>query len=498
MSSAKTSPYTYIGMTVSVCPKCHTSLPASLLEREGRVYMGKTCPTHGRSTTIVSSDAAWYQDALRHTSPSVMLRQFQTEVSRGCPQDCGVCPEHQQNNSAPVIEITNVCNIECPVCFANNLQNYHMADEELDRCLEVIEQSGTQVGVLILTGGEPTAHPRLVELIDRAKARPFIPRIAVATNGILLARREELAAQLAARGVDVILQLDSRSPAKNRLMRGEEMTALREAALRVLEKHAVRTTVLMTVIKGLNDDEVGGLLEYALAKPFIAGFEAQAMAYTGRGGRNVPFDPMDRVTGTDLIHAVEAQSGGRLRRSDFLPMPHPHPLCIAVTYLLRLEDGTYLPFPRFADRELYREAIAGQFIASPDERHEGLLRRCIDDAWVSPESADQAPAVLRTLKRLLAELFPSDRALSPADRARIVERYVKHVFIHHMMDDHSLDAGVLRKCTSMQVLPDGRMIPHCGYRVLHRSSDPRWKTPGTTAHGIDGLRRQLQVEAAKA
>ncbi len=498
MTDIKTSPYTYFGMTVSICPTCQASLPASLLERDGRIYLSKTCPSHGRSTTIVASDAAWYHEALRHASPSVMLRSFQTEVKRGCPLDCGVCPEHQQNNAAPVIEITNVCNIECPVCFADNLQNYHMTDEEMDRCLAVLEASGTQVGVLILTGGEPTAHPRLCELIDRARARPFIPRVAIATNGILLSKKEELVAQLATRGVDVILQLDSRSPEKNRVLRGEEMIALREGALQLLEKHGVRTTILMTVIKGLNDDEVGSIIDYSLSKPFIAGFEAQAMAYTGRGGRHVKFDPMDRVTGTDLIRAAETQSGGRLLRSDFLPMPHPHPICVAVTYLLRLEDGSYLPFPRFADRDLYREAIAGQFIVSPDERHEALLRRVIDDAWVSSESSDKAPLILRTLKRLLGELFPPGDRLSDEARTRIVERYVKHVFLHHIMDDHSFDAAVLRKCTSMQVLPDGRMIPHCGYRVIHRSSDPRWRQEGSIVHGIDGLRQQLQREAEPA
>lgn len=499
MTTPKANPYTYFGMTVSVCPTCHASLPASLMERDGKVYLSRACPTHGRSVALISSDAAWYHEAQRHTSPSVMLRAYQTEVVRSCPQDCGVCPEHQQNNAAPVIEITNICNIDCPICFADNHHDYLMTDEELDRCLATIESSGTQVDVLILTGGEPTAHPRLLDLIDRALARPFIPRVAIATNGILISRKDDLVAGLAARHVDVILQLDSRDPRKNTVLRGEELHGLRERALAMLEKHGVRTTVLMTVIKGLNDDELGDLVEYCLHQPFISGFEAQAMSYTGQGGRQVRFDPMDRITGTDLLHALESQCAGRLSMADFLPMPHPHPNCVAVTYLLVLEDGTALPFPRFADPALYREALAGQFIATPDERHEALLRRMIDEAWVRPVYAepggpDKAPLVLRALKGLLTELFPEGRRLEARERNRIVERHVKHVFLHHMMDDHSFDAAVLRKCTSMQVIPDGRMIPHCGYRVLHRSSDPRWADKLVQiGHGIDGLRRKLQA-----
>ena len=139
------------------------------------------------------------------------------------------------------------------------------------------------------------------------------------------------------------------------------------------------------------------------------------------------------------------------------------------------------------------DSIANHFIAAPNERHETMLRQIIDDAWVDPSANARAPLILTTLRRLLLELFPADHAIDAAARTRILERHIKHVFLHTMMDDDSFDAAVLRKCTSMMVLPDGRMIPHCGYRVIHRQSDPRYavRPPASVVHGIDGLRGSL-------
>lgn len=490
----KANPYTYFGMTVSVCPTCHRVIPANLLEKDGRIYMSKSCPDHGRWKSIIASDAAWYHAAQRHTSPSLMLRKYQTETKDGCPADCGVCPEHQQNNSVPVIEITNHCNLDCPICFADNRHDYMMSAEELERCLDVLDESDSDVDLLVLSGGEPTAHPDLIDLIGRCYRRPRVPRVGIATNGILIGKKDALARALADAGAYVLFQLDSLDPRKNTVLRGDEMTAYREATLEKLEKYGVRTSILMTVIGGVNDDEIGDLLRLTLSKPWILGFEVQTMSYTGAGGRQVKFDPMTRVTGTDLIHRAEEQSGGVVRLGDFIPMPHPHPNCVAITYVLMLVDGTPLPFLRFTPPELYRKAIAGEFVAEPKDEHESFLRDIIDHVFSHAGEVEKADAVMATLRRLLCELYPEGRTTTRAERVALVQRYVKNVFLHNYMDDHSLDAGVLRKCTSMQIIPDGRMIPQCGYRTIHRKTDPRWKAARPSlGHGSDGLRRMLHV-----
>ncbi len=490
----KANPYTYLNMTVSICPTCHRSLPGAIKERDGKVFMSKSCPEHGRFQTVIASDAELYKETQKFTSPSLMLKQYQTKTTQGCPQDCGVCPEHEQNNAVPVIEITNVCNLDCPICFADNNHDYNMSNEEFSKCLDILEASDSDVDILVLTGGEPTAHPRLIELIELAYQRKKIPRVAIATNGILLAKRPQLVEKLAACGAYVLFQLDSTDPAKNEVLRGQEMTKFREQALENLEKHNVQTSILMTVIRGLNDDEIGALLKFTLSKPFLRGLEVQTMSYTGSGGREMKFDPMNRITGTDLVHSIDEQSDGLIKISDFSPMAHPHPNCVAITYVLMLLDGTAIPFPRFTDPEIYAAAVRSAFIAKPDERHERLLKEIIDGVFAREKEIDHGPMILRTLKAMLGELYSTTDCKTDAERLRLVEKYVKNVFLHNYMDDHSFDASVLRKCTSMQIIPDGRMIPNCGYRVIHRKSDPRWqKSRQNLGHGVDGIRKRLMV-----
>jgi len=490
--SNKQSPYTYLSLTVSVCPTCHASIPASLKERDGRIYMTKSCPHHGRFVTLIASNAEWYKRAQSERSPSLMLRSYQTKTSGGCPQDCGVCPEHEQNNSVPVIEITNICNLDCPICFADNRHDYKMTVEEFERCLDILEESGSDVDVLILTGGEPTAHPQLVEFVERAYRRPGIPRVGIATNGILIGKKEKLIAELVRAGAYILLQLDSLDTKKNQVLRGNEMHDYREAALAALEKHDAQAAIIMTVIAGLNDDELGTILDYTLHRPFMRGLEIQTMSYTGSGGSTVKFNPMTRITGTDLIDRIVEQSSGLLRREDFAPMLHPHPNCVAITYLLALRDGGFIPFPRFTTPEAYRKAIMSSFVVQPDERHEAFLTELIDHVWANQDSIARASDILVTLRDMLQSLYPSDREITEAERLILGQRYVKNIFLHNYMDAHSLDAEVLRKCTSMQIVPDGRMIPNCGYRTIHRKTDPRWKRESENlGHGVDGIRSQL-------
>jgi hypothetical protein len=202
------------------------------------------------------------------------------------------------------------------------------------------------------------------------------------------------------------------------------MTDYRETALANLEKHGVQTSILMTVIRGLNDDEIGSLLKFTLSKPFICGFEVQTMAYTGAGGRTMKFNPMDRVTGTDLILNMEKQSDGVVKMSDFVPMLHPHPNCVAITYVLGLRDGTHIPFLRFTEPEVYKKAILNQFIAHPDDKHEALLQRMIDYVWTNSETIERRrSSSIRSsaCSGSSKETVPADRLLSwarPRARAR--------------------------------------------------------------------------------
>jgi len=250
-------------------------------------------------------------------------------------------------------------------------------------------------------------------------------------------------------------------------------------------------------IKGLNDDEIGALTRFALESDFLTGIDIATMIYTGSGGSQMKFHPLDRITGTDIVHGIVDQTGSfessTFKTTDFLPMLHPHPQCGAVSYVLMLDGGGHVPLARLADREVYRRAMMGHYIVVPDTRHEEFLQHMIDFVWAHEDEIERAGDVLRTLRKAAEEIYPtSGPSLPHRDRMRKVERYIKNIYLHNYMDEHSFDAGALRKWACMQVLPDGRMIPDCSYRTIHRASDPRFQAPGGgQGRGNDGLRHKL-------
>jgi hypothetical protein len=103
----------------------------------------------------------------------------------------------------------------------------------------------------------------------------------------------------------------------------------------------------------------------------------------------------------------------------------------------------------------------------------------IDDLWSDPDRVPQTDAVLRTLKRLLAEMFPSDRpAPSLAERRKIAERSAKAIYIHSHMDEESFDVARVMKCCVGVPETDGSNIPTCSYNVLYREKDTRFADGG--------------------
>ncbi len=108
-----------IKQTKSLCPECLQVLDATIYEEDGKVYITKTCPEHGKVTELYWSDYEAYQRAEKLRADGTGLSNPQTQTKKGCPYDCGICPEHKSHTGLAIIDITNRCNLTCPVCFAN-------------------------------------------------------------------------------------------------------------------------------------------------------------------------------------------------------------------------------------------------------------------------------------------------------------------------------------------------------------------------------------------
>jgi uncharacterized radical SAM superfamily Fe-S cluster-containing enzyme len=461
--------------TKGLCPSCRKLIDGQRILRGGKVYMRKQCPEHGTSEALISGDADWFLRSLTFVKEGSVPIKHSTDVAKGCPDDCGLCPDHEQHTCLPIIEITNHCNLECPICIVQNNDNYHMTREEYVRILDgLVEKEGT-IETMNLSGGEPTIHPDFLELLDLAVARKEIARVSVSTHGLRFATDYAFCEEIAKRGVYISLQLDARDNKSLQILRGGgNHRAAKEKALRNLEKAGVRTTIVATVARGVNDKNVGELVRLLYEHDFILSLTFQPAAYVGHGGGTFGIhDPKDVLTIPDVVRLMEEQTDGLLRKDDFLPLPCSHPGCFGLTYLLKTEEG-FVPFPRFLDLSRYLQIISNRGTIRPDDEFEGAMRETIDEMWTGANQVPDSGKILKTLKRAIMLMYPEERALEVQERMRIGEGLVKTIFIHAFMDPHTFEVDRIKKCCTHYALPDGRLIPGCAYNNLYRDKDGRY------------------------
>ena len=374
----------------------------------------------------------------------------------------------------PVLAITSACGQACPICYTHNrnAQPYQMDDGELRQLLARLGALTPSRHLINLTGGEPTQHPALAQVVETCRAEGF-SRITVSTHGLTLTAQEPLVEALARAGARVILAFDSLVAAANLQLLGEDVTAKKLAALALLGKHGVSTTLLAVVAKGVNEGELGALLSLALERDFVRSVELHPMTFTG--SRGVGFPRSARIDPYAVLAAIERQSAGLLKVSDFVPSPLADPLCYQIAYLLKVDDR-WVPFTRFMRPEDLRALLTAGLYLEPGPVMETTLREVIDRLWTGETECDGADRVLAQLKELVRTVF--DPALSETARLRAAERTSKAVYVHTHLDEETYDTARLGACCVGMPGADGRWVPSCEYNVLVRGEDPRFAAKG--------------------
>ena len=461
--------------TSSLCSNCKCSVDAGVWRSADTIVMRKHCPIHGSEEVLISSNATWY-NATMAERPQLTAPDATRPVKQGCPFDCGPCSAHQQRTLLPIVPITSACNLDCPICYTHNRNSgaFHMSDEQLRAILAHVLRADPDARMINLTGGEPTQHPdfeRLVELCHEAG----IHRVTISTHGMRFLKDEALLERLARLDARIVLSFDSFSPETNVEMLGGNFYQAKMRVLALLEKYAIDTTLLPVLARGSNDHEAAQFVRLALEKDFIRSVELHTMTFTGQGGAQ--FNRRARYTTYDVLADLESQSQGLLRVSDFVSSPSAHPMCYLITYMLRLDDGRWLPFPRFMTREDLRELLTGTLYLEATPQVEQRLQDVIMRLWSGDIACDDAEIVLKTLKGLLERMFAP--GLSDLERTRIGERSSKAVYVHAHMDEETFDTDRIAQCCVGIREPDGSNIPSCAYNILYRNRDTRFSVaPG--------------------
>jgi 7,8-dihydro-6-hydroxymethylpterin dimethyltransferase len=464
--------HVYFGMTKSLCSTCKRSVDAKIQFEDDAVFFHKYCPEHGHERRQVCSSVEWYLDALSFVAPSTPPRGNKKPVSAGCPFDCGPCTSHQQKVYLPVIPITSACNLDCPICYTiNKNDNPHMLSKEsFARILDHLRQQHDELDIINFTGGEPTLHPELPELLRMSRAAG-IRRLTISTNGLKLLD-EGYVKQLAEVDARIVLSLDTFRDAVDEVLLGARTVKAKLKVLDHLQRHDVTTTILPAVAAGLNDADVGPLFDLMLARPNVCSLELHTLTFTGQGG--VEFERTARISIPDLQEILRKHTGGRIQPKDFVPSPLAHPHCYSICYVLMLDNGGFVPFTRFLGREKVYDLLSESIYIQPREKIETMLREAIDDLWANPESCPEGEEVLRTLRGLIDRMFPPGGQLSLEERQRIAERASKAVYIHSHMDEETFDVGRIMKCSVGVPEEDGSNIPTCSYNILYREKDKRF------------------------
>lgn len=316
-----------LGETTCVCETCLARVPARIVASDAQVWYEKTCPVHGFHRSIISTDPAYFIECRSRRAESLGPPRIHAGYSDPRAQQ-GLRP-----TAMAILEIVDGCNAKCPTCSAASQPEITRVMKllEIEAALDAFMNTSQQHDLLMISGGEPTLHPQVLEVLALAHARG-IARVMLITNGFRIAREPEFASALAALGpwLEIYLQFDSLSEQVLKVLRGEDLRDVRARALQELERHQIATTLVCVVKKGLNETEIGSVVDTALTYKCVRGVTFQPMRAVGRTDG---FEPRTQwLTLADIRTAL-------ISSDHFAPaglQPHPcNPEMICIGYLSR-------------------------------------------------------------------------------------------------------------------------------------------------------------------
>ena len=463
--------------TRSVCPECGKTIPARIVESNGKVLMRKHCDEHGDFEDIYWGSAKTYKEYMEWFYTGEGVSNPNTESTGSCPHDCGLCSNHKSQTILSIIDVTNRCNFNCPICFANANKAgyvYEPSKEQIEKMLDMLaSQKPSRNWVVMFSGGEPTVRDDLPELIRMARSKGFF--VLIATNGKRMAEDKAFCKEVVDAGLDIAyLQFDGITPEPYIVARGFNAFPLKLKLLQNFREIGFKGTVLVpTVVKGVNDGQVGGIIKFAFDNiDVVRGVNFQPVSFAGRIDTSKLKER--RITIPDLIDRISEQTNGEVSQDDFYPIPatvplskflmgkglpwelSAHPMCGASSYLIKTKGGKLASVPQLIDIKklmgLLKEANGGKI-----SRMKLAMRL---PGVMKPGSMKLGGAqLLNWLGGVLAGKEKADTFQTPN---------MLFIGTMHFQDKYNLDLERTERCIVHYATPDGRIIPFCTYNNFHR------------------------------
>ena len=479
-------PYT----TQSICPECLLTddktvvIDALVYEEDGKIMYKKSCDKHGEIIDVYWGDAEMFKKAQTWWYKSIGLDNPRTESIKGCPEDCGPCTEHKSHTALALLDVTNRCNLRCPICFAVAAEGGTIYEPSPEEVLEMMRNLRSNKPVpapaLQFAGGEPTVSKHLPQYIKWAKELGF-KHVQIASNSIRIGKSKEYLQELRDAGLSTIyMQFDGITPDPYIEARGSNLLPVKKQAIQHAREVGMESIVLVpTVVRGINSDQLGGIIEFAVEnRDVIRAVNFQPVSITGRIDHDSRHQM--RITIPDAIHLIEEQTGGAIPADAWYPVPAMMPVgralglmkggpqlelschfaCGMATFIYIEDDGSYKPITEIIDVDKFLVLL------------EEIANLYADEArGASKRAKAKIAAGARHIKKkgILKDLLNIFLDRGDYDTLAKFMRRIIMVGMMHFQDPYNFDLERIQHCDINYAVPDGRIIPFCTMNTIHRS-----------------------------
>lgn len=442
--------YIFHEHTTSLCSTCKKPLNAKIIFKDESVYIRKYCLEHGVHDELLERDKTYFLRKRQYDKPSTMIKHDH-EMKKGCPHDCGLCPQHDQHTCIGLIEITQRCNMACSMCYADSEKTSDLSLAEIEAMMDYYQEAENhKAEILQISGGEPTLHEDILEIIKMGQAKK-IKYVMLNTNGLRIAEDEVFAEALGQfkGGFEVYLQFDGTGKEAHMAHRQKDVLDLKLKAIERLVHYQIPVTLVVALSKE-NRMEIGKVIQFAIKTPYIRGINFQPVVHYGDGD----VDREQRLTLSDVLNEIEKQTSQLLKKDDFIPLP-----CnverIAVTYMLKGEKG-FIPVLRHTRVEDYVSLIDNTLNFDMEEllknKRQGFLGcSCFDDV------------------KLLKKLIPANYLLKSKDeKLKFVDENTFRITVTSFVDAINFDMKSVQKECVHVITKDLKRVPFSMYNLFHR------------------------------
>ncbi|MDO5859503.1 tetraether lipid synthase Tes [Methanobrevibacter sp.] len=484
-----------IKTTKSLCPECGKPLEAEVYDEDGKIFIKKTCDDHGEFVNTYWSDEDLYNRVEKFTPSITSIENPSVEDTASCPSNCGLCSKHETSTVLGLIDVTNRCNLKCPVCFANAAAAGYLYEPTMEEIRQMLRNLRNlkphPCPAIQYAGGEPTVRKDIIDLIKMAKEEGFT-HVQIATNGIRLAKRENLASDLKKAGLNTVyLSFEGVTPEPYIQNKGRDLLPDKLQAIENCRKAGLGVVLVPTLVKGVNDQQVGEIIKFAFDNnDIIYGVNFQPVSFSGR----TPSEHVEeqRITIPDFVNIIESETDGQVPTDAFYPPSFVEPIAEFISLLdgeesakVTLNCHEHCGIATYVFREKTEGDGKDKLIPITDFIDVEDLCSKLDEYNEKLKSGKfgSRKRVLAGLTGNLAKMIHTSRSPKNLDIAKVLynvfakgdydalgdfSKDAMLISCMHFMDPFNFDEDRVKKCVIHYATPDGRIIPFCTMNSMYR------------------------------